>query len=155
MQTEPTDAAPTRDRGSWDDYFIRIAREVSTRATCDRRHVGCVLVRDKCILATGYNGSLRGLPHCNEPGVGCFMEDGHCTRTVHAEANAIAQAARNGVRLDGATAYVTAFPCWPCFKLLVQAGIARIVYGEPYRVNSVVGLAAAGLGVELVEASGA
>jgi len=108
-----------------------IARQVATRATCDRKHVGAVLVRDRTILSSGYNGSIRGMPHCDE--VGHLMENGHCVATVHAEANAILQAARNGVRIDGATLYTTASPCWPCFKLVANAGCVRIVYGEFYR----------------------
>jgi len=108
-----------------------IARQVATRATCDRKHVGAVLVRDRTILSTGYNGSIRGLPHCDE--VGHMMENGHCVATVHAEANAILQAAKNGVRIDGATLYTTASPCWPCFKLVANSGCLRIVYGEFYR----------------------
>src|SRR3984885_7436072 len=93
-------------RASWDDYFMNIARTVAARSTCDRKFVGAVIVRDRMILATGYNGSVRGLPHCDEEGH--LMEDGHCVRTVHAEANAIVQAARNGGRVDGAHIYVTA-----------------------------------------------
>ena len=89
---------------------MNIAVEVGTRSTCDRKHVGAVIVRDKSILATGYNGSIRGLPHCDEEGH--LMEEGHCVRTVHAEANAIVQAAKNGVRIDAASIYVTASPCW-------------------------------------------
>src|SRR6185436_14640862 len=81
--------------------------------------------------ATGYNGSIRGLTHCDEDGH--MMEDGHCVRTIHAEANAIIQAARNGVRIEGATVYVTASPCWGCFKMIANAGITRIVFGEFYR----------------------
>jgi dCMP deaminase len=108
-----------------------IARQVATRATCDRKHVGAVVVRDRTILSTGYNGSIRGLPHCDE--VGHMMENGHCVATVHAEANAILQAAKNGVRIDGATLYTTASPCWPCFKLVANSGCVRIVYGEFYR----------------------
>ncbi|HEY4116930.1 MAG TPA: dCMP deaminase family protein [Byssovorax sp.] len=119
------------ERASWDEYFMRIARDVATRSTCDRKHVGAVLVRDKCILATGYNGSIRGLPHCDEEGH--MMEDGHCVRTIHAEANAIVQAAKNGVRIEGAAVYVTASPCWGCFKLIANAGCSRIVFGEFYR----------------------
>jgi len=118
-------------RDSWDEYFMNIARQVATRATCDRKHVGAVLVRDKTILSTGYNGSIRGLPHCDE--VGHMMENGHCVATVHAEANAIIQAARNGVRIDGAVIYTTASPCWPCFKLIANSGCAKIVFGEFYR----------------------
>ena len=108
-----------------------IAKQVATRATCDRKHVGAVLVRDRTILSTGYNGSIRGLPHCDE--VGHMMENGHCVATVHAEANAVLQAAKNGIRIEGATLYTTASPCWPCFKLVANAGCVRIVYGEFYR----------------------
>ncbi len=118
-------------RVPWDQYFMDIAKQVSTRATCDRKHVGAVIVRDKTILSTGYNGSIRGLPHCSE--VGHMMENGHCVATVHAEANAIIQAATNGVSIDGATIYTTASPCWPCFKLIANAGLVRIVFGEFYR----------------------
>lgn len=139
----PTEAT----RAGWDGYFLRIAAEVATRATCDRRHVGCVLVRDKNILATGYNGSLRGLEHCDE--AGHLMEEGHCVRTVHAEANAIVQAARNGVRVDGAIAYVTDFPCWGCFRLLAQAGVVRIAYRAPYRPDEMVVEVAAALGLAI------
>lgn len=136
-----------RKRASWDEYFMAIAHEVSTRATCDRKHVGAVIVRDKIILATGYNGSLRGLAHCDD--VGHLMEDGHCVRTMHAEANAIVQAARNGVRLDQAEIYVTASPCFACFKLCANAGIARIVFGEFYRDHKIFEFSQA-LGIELV-----
>jgi dCMP deaminase len=118
-------------RSSWDQYFMDIARQVATRATCDRKHVGAVLARDRTILSTGYNGSIRGLPHCDE--VGHMMENGHCVATVHAEANAIIQAAKNGVGIDGATIYTTASPCWPCFKLIANSGCQRIVFGEFYR----------------------
>jgi len=118
-------------RDSWDEYFMGIARQVATRATCDRKHVGALLVRDRTILSTGYNGSIRGLPHCDD--VGHMMENGHCVATVHAEANAIIQAARNGVRIDGAIIYTTASPCWPCFKLIANSGCVKIVFGEFYR----------------------
>jgi dCMP deaminase len=120
-----------RQRADWDDYFMGIAAQVATRSTCDRKHVGAVIVREKMILATGYNGSLRGIEHCDD--VGHLMQDGHCVRTVHAEANAIVQAARNGVRTEGASIYVTASPCFACFKLIVNASIVRIVFGEFYR----------------------
>jgi dCMP deaminase len=118
-------------RSDWDTYFMDIARVIATRATCDRKHVGAVLVRDRTILSTGYNGSIRGLPHCDE--AGHMMEGGHCVATVHAEANAIIQAAKNGVSIDGATIYTTASPCWPCFKLIANSGCVRIVFGEFYR----------------------
>jgi len=137
-----------RARASWDDYFMNIAREVATRSTCDRKFVGAVVVRDRSILATGYNGSIRGLPHCDEEGH--LMEEGHCVRTVHAEANAIVQAARNGVRIEGASVYVTASPCWGCFRLIANAGIVRIVFGEFYRDAKIFEFSQK-LGIELVD----
>lgn len=118
-------------RLSWDEYFMQMAHMASTRATCCRKSVGAVLVRDNNILSTGYNGTIRGLPHCTE--VGCDMENDHCVATVHAEINTIVQAARHGICVNGATLYVTASPCWTCFKVLANAGIARVVYGEFYR----------------------
>jgi dCMP deaminase len=134
-------------RASWDEYFMRIAREVATRATCDRKHVGAVIARDKSILATGYNGSIRGHAHCSD--AGHLMEDGHCVRTIHAEANAIIQAARNGVRIDQGTIYVTASPCWGCFRMIANAGLVRIVYGEFYRDERIFKFATE-LGIALV-----
>lgn len=119
------------DRISWDRYFMNVARVVSSRATCQRKYVGAVIVRDRTILSTGYNGSIRGMPHCSE--VGHMMDEGHCVATIHAEMNAIIQAARNGVRLEGGAIYITASPCWSCFKALANAGIQRICYGEFYR----------------------
>ncbi len=134
-------------RASWDEYFMAIAVQVATRATCDRKHVGAVLARDRSILATGYNGSIKGLPHCDE--VGHMMEDGHCVRTIHAEANAIVQAARNGVRIEGAAIYVTASPCWGCFKMIANAGVMRVAFREFYRDERIFDLARA-LAIELV-----
>ena len=127
LAEEGTVEEPT-DRPSWDDYFLGLAREVSTRATCDRSKVGCVLVVGRDIVATGYNGSLSGAPHCDD--VGHRMVEGKCTRTVHAEANAIARAAKRGTATDGATAYVTRLPCEVCCKLLISAGVKRIVVFE-------------------------
>ena len=127
---------------------MSIAREVSTRSTCGRKNVGALIVRDKNILSTGYNGSIRGMPHCDE--AGHDMRDGHCVRTVHAEANAIIQAARHGVRIDGADIYTTASPCWECFKLIINAGIIRIYYGEFYREEKSFAIAKE-LGIELVQ----
>lgn len=137
---------PERTRASWDDYFMAIAREVASRSTCARKHVGAVIVREKMILATGYNGSIRGLAHCDDDGH--LMEDGHCVRTVHAEANAIVQAARNGVRLDDGQIYVTASPCFGCFKLIANSGISKIVFGEFYRDQKIFEFSKA-LGLEL------
>ncbi len=141
----------TRTRADWDVYFMNIARQVATRATCDRKHVGAVIVRDKTILSTGYNGSIRGSVHCDE--AGHLMENGHCVRTVHAEANAVAQAARNGVRIDGAEIYVTASPCWNCFRLLVNSGVRKIYYGEFYRDVRIHDFAEE-VGVELIDLTG-
>jgi dCMP deaminase len=125
------DETPPPPRASWDEYFMSIAQVVATRSTCPRKYVGAVLVRNRTILSTGYNGSIRGMPHCSD--VGHMMEEGHCVATIHAEANAIIQAARNGVMIEGATNYVTASPCWSCFKQLANAGVTRICYGEFYR----------------------
>jgi dCMP deaminase len=140
--------AEHRARVSWDAYFMNIAREVATRSTCARKHVGAVIVRDRTILSTGYNGSVRGLPHCDE--VGHMMEDGHCVRTIHAEANAIIQAAKNGTRIDGAGIYVTASPCWTCFKMIANAGLHRIVFGEFYRDPRIFEMSNL-IGIELVD----
>jgi dCMP deaminase len=108
-----------------------IASLASTRSTCDRKWVGAVIVRDRGILTTGYNGSMVGAPHCDD--VGHLMIDGHCTRTVHAEMNAIAQAAKNGITIDGADLYVTARPCWNCFRVIANSGIEKVYYSEEYR----------------------
>lgn len=126
----------TEKRASWDEYFMKIAIQAATRSTCDRKHVGAVIVKDKTILSTGYNGSIRGLPHCDD--IGHMMENGHCIATVHAEANAIIQAAKNGTAIDGADIYVTASPCWNCFKLIANSGIKRICYLEFYRDERII-----------------
>jgi dCMP deaminase len=121
----------SEQRADWHEYFMRIAEQVATRSTCDRKHIGAVIVRDKTILSTGYNGSLRGAPHCDE--VGHDMENEHCVRTVHAEANAVAQSARNGVMIDNSEIYITASPCLTCFKLIANSGIRVVYYKEFYR----------------------
>ena len=126
----------SKHRVSWKDYFMNIAREVATRSTCDRKHVGAVIVREKTILSTGYNGSIKGLQHCDE--VGCEMVDGHCVRTTHAEANAIVQAAKNGIQINQSEIYVTASPCYDCFKLIANAGINVIYYDEFYRDKRII-----------------
>ncbi len=111
-------------RQSWDEYFFQIAQVVAGRGSCDRLRVGCVLVGDKRIIATGYNGSIPGAPHCDD--VGHQLLNGHCVRTIHAEINAIANAAKMGVSTRGTTAYVTHTPCYSCFKALVSAGVKEI-----------------------------
>ena len=139
---------PLSKRVDWDVYFMNIARVVSSRSTCDRKFVGAVIVRDKTILSTGYNGSIRKLEHCHE--AGHMMENDHCVATIHAEANAIIQAAKNGVCIDGGTIYTTASPCWPCFKLIANSGIQRICYGEFYRDQRIFSIAKK-LKIELVK----
>ncbi len=146
LATSSLQSAPPR-RG-WDEYFMGIAGQVATRSTCSRKHVGALIVRDRMILATGYNGSLRGLAHCDE--VGHLMENGHCVRTVHAEANALVQAARAGTSVDGATIYVTASPCFNCFKLIANAGIRTIVFGEFYRDEKIYEFSRL-MGIELID----
>ena len=137
----------TNERVSWEQYFMNIAKQVATRSTCDRKHVGSLIVRDKMILSTGYNGSIRGMPHCDE--VGHMMENGHCVATIHAETNAILQAAKNGVMINGAEVYITASPCWPCFKMIANAGIKKIFYGEFYRDDKIFEVAKK-IGIELI-----
>ena len=137
-------------RVDWHTYFMNIARQAATRSTCDRKNVGAVIVRDKTILSTGYNGSIRGMPHCDE--VGHEMENDHCVATVHAEANAIIQAAKNGVRIDGAELYTTASPCWNCFKLIANAGVRKIYFGEFYRDERSIRVAGR-IGIDLVDLS--
>lgn len=109
---------------------MELALVVAKRSTCNRRSVGAVLVRDKRILTTGYNGSTPGQPHCTD--VGCLMVDNHCVRAIHAEQNAIIQGALHGIDLRGATCYVTSGPCVHCSKMLLAAGIKRIVFQDAY-----------------------
>ncbi len=117
-------------RPSWDEYFLKLAMLASERSTCPRMHCGCVLVKDRFVLSTGYNGSLPGGAHCDD--VGCLVVNNHCIRTNHAEINAICQATRHGVVLAGATAYITNMPCTACAKALIAAGVARIVVCSDY-----------------------
>jgi dCMP deaminase len=119
------------ERPSWDKYFMEMAELVSTRATCDRKHVGAVIVKDKRVLSSGYNGSIPGMPHCNE--VGHDMENDHCVTTVHAELNSIIQAARFGTSIDGATMYINTHPCFSCLKCIVTAGVKQVVYRDEYK----------------------
>ena len=130
-------------RPSWDEYFLGVSREVAKRATCDRGRSGCVIVKDKRILTTGYVGSPIGLPHCDD--VGHLMKsvdhgDGnvtqHCMRTNHAEENAILQAARFGIPLEGATIYCKMVPCFTCAKSIINAGIKRVVAEKRYHADN-------------------
>jgi dCMP deaminase len=122
-------------RPGWHFYFMDMAHLVAKRATCDRKHVGAVIVRNKMAVSTGYNGSPRGLPHCDDVGHELVNMNGRdsCIRTVHAEANAIAQAARSGAAIEGASIYTTASPCYDCMKLIINAGITEVVCGEFYQ----------------------
>lgn len=119
-----------KKRPEWDEYFLKVAMLVSERATCPRMHCGCVLVRDKRILATGYNGSIPGADHCED--VGCMIVDNHCVRTIHAEMNAILQCSIHGISTEGASAYVTNMPCTNCAKALIGAGIKEVVIFSDY-----------------------
>lgn len=130
-------------RPSWDEYFMEIANTVSKRATCDRGRSGCVVVRNRQILVTGYVGSPKGLPHCDEVGhqfKRMVHEDGtvteHCVRTVHAEQNAICQAAKLGISLDGATLYCRMTPCRVCAMLIINCGIKRVVCERKYHAGA-------------------
>lgn len=129
-------------RPSWDEYFMSITEVVGSRGTCDRGRAGCVIVKDKRILATGYVGAPAGLPHCDEVGHEMHKvvhEDGsetmHCIRTTHAEQNTIAHAARVGIALDGSTLYCKMTPCYACAKIILNAGIKRIVVQKDYHAS--------------------
>ena len=129
-------------RPSWDDYFLEVAHAIAKRATCDRGRSGCVIARNKQLLVTGYVGAPAGLPHCDEAGhqmKKVVHEDGretsHCVRTVHAEQNAICQAAKLGVALDGATLYCRMTPCRTCAMLIINCGIVRVVCERKYHAG--------------------
>jgi dCMP deaminase len=141
-------AEPKHIRPSWDDYFMGIALQVARRSTCDRARVGAIIVKDRRILTTGYNGSPAGLPHCDE--IGHLILAGHCVRTLHAEQNAIIQAALHGVGVAGSTMYVTHQPCLTCAKMIINAGIRRVVFAGHYPdANAVTFLEEAGVTLEL------
>ena len=138
LRSEPAPKLHTRP--SWDEYFTKISEVVGERATCDRGRSGCVIVKDKRILVTGYVGAPAGVQHCDEAGHEMHTvihEDGsqskHCIRTTHAEQNAIANAAREGVPVNGATLYCHMTPCYTCAKLIINAGIIRVVAKQDYQ----------------------
>jgi dCMP deaminase len=129
-------------RPTWDAYFMEVMEAISKRATCDRGRSGCVIARDNQLLVTGYVGSPIGLPHCDEVGhqmKKMIHEDDsiteHCVRTVHAEQNAICQAAKNGVALEGATLYCRMTPCRVCAMLIINCGIKRVVCERKYHAG--------------------
>lgn len=119
------------ERISWDQYFMAQSHLLALRSTCERLMVGATIVRDNRIIAGGYNGSVSGSVHCIEEG--CYVIDGHCVRTVHAEANALLQCAKFGVPTEGAEMYVTHYPCLQCCKQIIQSGIKAVYYANDYR----------------------
>ena len=130
-------------RPTWDEYFMQVTNSISMRATCDRGRSGCVIVKDRQILASGYVGAPPGLPHCDEVGHlynTVIHTDGeekqHCIRTVHAEQNAICQAAKRGVALDGATLYCRMTPCRTCAMLIISCGISRVLCERKYHAGT-------------------
>jgi len=130
------------NRPTWDEYFLNLIQTIGTRATCDRGKSGCVIVKNKRILTTGYVGSPAGAKHCDEVGHEMHTvihEDGsqtrHCIRTAHAEQNAIANAARFGVSLEGSTLYCQMTPCYTCAKMIINAGIKRVVCAKDYHAG--------------------
>jgi len=136
-------------RPSWPEYFMIITRQVAERSTCPRAKVGAVIVRDKNLLATGYNGAPAGLPHCTD--VGCLIytsitpsgeTEENCYRTIHAEINAIAQAAKNGTSIRDADIYVTHTPCIHCLKVIINTGIRRVYYVQDYKRHTLTELLA-------------
>jgi len=131
-------------RLGWHEYFMSVAHLISRRATCTRGHIGAVIVRDHNILSTGYNGAPSGLPHCNETTCRIYRSthpDGtveeNCVNTIHAEINAIAQAAKHGVSIKDADIYITASPCIHCLKVLINVGIKTIYYDKPYKIDHI------------------
>ena len=139
IELEQTTRTKKHIRPSWDEYFMEVAHTISKRATCDRGRSGCVIARDARLLVTGYVGSPTGLPHCDDVGhqmKKLLHEDGsitnHCVRTVHAEQNAITQAAKVGVSIAGATLYCRMTPCRVCAMLIINCGIARVVCERKY-----------------------
>lgn len=122
------------ERQPWNEYFMELAEKLATRSTCDRAHVGAVIVNDdNRIVSTGYNGSIPGNPHCDD--IGHTLRDGHCIATVHAEINAISYCAKEGIALKNTILYVTHFPCINCTKSIISSGIKTVIYKNDYRVD--------------------
>ncbi len=140
----PMDGGNNVKRLSWDQYFMAQSHLLANRSTCNRLAVGATIARDKRIIAGGYNGSIAGGVHCIDEG--CYLIDGHCVRTIHAEMNAILQCAKFGASTNGAEMYVTHFPCLQCCKAIIQAGIKSIYYANDYKNHP--------YAVELFESSG-
>jgi dCMP deaminase len=132
------------ERLDWHNYFMKIAKIVAERSTCNRAKIGTIIVKERNIISTGYNGAPSGLPHCTE--VGCLIytsknpddeEEQNCFRTIHAEINAIALAAKNGICIEGSDIYITASPCYHCLKVLINVGIKNIYYDKPYKIEKI------------------
>ncbi|RUL57070.1 MULTISPECIES: ComE operon protein 2 [Lysinibacillus] len=121
------------ERITWDQFFMAQSHLLALRSTCTRLAVGATIVREKRIIAGGYNGSISGDEHCTEKG--CYVVDNHCVRTIHAETNALLQCAKYGTPANGADIYVTHFPCLPCTKTIIQAGIKNVYYATDYKNN--------------------
>ena len=138
-------------RPSWDDYFMAIVKIIASRGTCDRLYAGSVLVKDNRIIATGYNGSPPGLPHCDD--IGHLLEEGHCVRTIHGEHNSLLQDARlSSTSTEGSTMYTKYSPCIHCAKYVIACGIKRVVIGKVYRNPSAVDmLKEAGVQIDLYQ----
>lgn len=119
------------ERITWDQFFMAQSHLLALRSTCSRLAVGATIVREKRIIAGGYNGSISGDEHCIEQG--CYVVDNHCVRTIHAETNALLQCAKYGTPANGADLYVTHFPCLPCSKTIIQAGIRNLYYAKDYK----------------------
>jgi len=147
------------ERLSWDEYFMGVAHLISRRATCTRGHIGAVIVRENNILSTGYNGAPSTLPHCSDNGCSCRIyksihPDGtieeNCVNTIHAEINAIAQAAKHGVSIRDSDIYITSSPCIHCLKVLINVGIRTIYYAKPYKIEHIAELVKLS-GIQLVQ----
>ena len=133
------------DRLNWDEYFMSVAYLISARSSCDRLHVGCVLVKDNRIISSGYNGFLSGAPHKS------FVRDGHEQATVHAEQNAIANAARNNACIKDCIAYITHYPCINCAKILASSGIKTIKYLNDYKNDELVSEILKSVNIEIIK----
>jgi dCMP deaminase len=141
---ERHDGSEPLKRLGWHEYFMSVAQLISRRATCTRGHIGAVIVRDHNILSTGYNGAPSGLPHCNDSNCHIYRSthpDGtveeNCVNTIHAEINAIAQAAKHGISIKDSDIYITASPCIHCLKVLINVGIKTIYYDKPYKIEHI------------------
>ena len=141
---ESVEGSVAEKRLGWQEYFMNVAHLISRRATCTRGHIGAVIVRENSILSTGYNGAPSGLPHCNDTNCRIYRSihpDGtveeNCVNAIHAEINAIAQAAKHGVSIKDSDIYITASPCIHCLKVLINVGIKTIYYDKPYKIEHI------------------